>query len=744
MATDVLDLYAKINFDSTEFNKGLADAESSMSKVGDTIKAGLGMVTKVAAGAVAAGAAAVGKIVSDSVSAYGSYEQLVGGVQTLFGENAQQVLENSEKAYRTAGMSMNEYMETSIQSAAALINSLEGDTKTAAELMDMSITDMSDNVNKMGTTMEAVQNAYRGFSRGNFTMLDNLALGFSGTKAGMEELLEKAEQLSGIHYDIESYSDIVKAIHVVQQEMGITGTTAAEAADTIQGSAGSMKAAWENLKVELTKEDGDIGQSIEILLNSALTMYDNLEPKIERALGGMSEFVAQAAPLVAEKLPPIIEKIVPSLLSSSATLVYSVGKGIAAALPSLLGSVGNLATGAYNSFAKADLGAFDWIREDIVHVVNSVKDTTGNLDLSTLFDSVKGNGESLNGWWERVGDGFTWLVDNVFNPLAEWDVNDALPHVFDILSSSLDILGNTIDFIKPGAEWLWNNFLQPLGELTLDTVSFGLEKVSGWLSAIAETFSDVDWKGWWNDFDNFGVNWSNGWEEILGNIEEVGEGVDEFFDTNDWSRAWNKFWQGVGEKIFDVQNNVINPFIDNWKVGWSGLKDAWTEFKDNFALGCDVIREKIEVVTNVYYTLKTAVEQVTGKIEQFDAVSEATNAVGKGFISGTLNRIFGKNHAAGFLITKPVVDAYGDRYGEAGREALVPLDSNTGWIDELADKLSRKGGSGMVVQNLNLTVEGGRIADDYDTDRFIERVAEKLGALSVRQSRAVGGTGWNY
>lgn len=744
MATDVLDLYAKINFDSTEFNKGLADAESSMSKVGDTIKAGLGMVTKAAAGAVAAGAAAVGKIVSDSVSAYGSYEQLVGGVQTLFGENAQQVLENSEKAYRTAGLSMNEYMETSIQSAAALINSLEGDTAKAAELMDMSITDMSDNVNKMGTTMEAVQNAYRGFSRGNFTMLDNLALGFSGTKAGMEELLEKAEQLSGIHYDIESYSDIVKAIHVVQQEMGITGTTAAEAADTIQGSAGSMKAAWENLKVELTKEDGDIGQSIEILLNSALTMYDNLEPKIERALGGMSEFVAQAAPLVAEKLPPIIEKIVPSLLSSSATLVYSVGKGIAAALPSLLGSVGNLATGAYNSFAKADLGSFDWIREDIVHVVDSVKDTIGSLDLSTLFDSVKGYGESLNGMWERVGDGFTWLVDNVFNPLAEWGVNDALPHVFDILSSSLDILGNTIDFIEPGAEWLWNNFLQPLGSLTLDTVSVGLEKVSQWLSAIADTFSDVDWEGWWNDFDNFGENWSTGWKDILSNIEEVGEGIDEFFDTNEYSRAWNAFWQDVGECIYDAWHDDLQPFFEYVRLGWEMISDGWNAFKEVFSLGCDVIGEKIQTVTNLFTMLQSAVEQVTGKIEQFDAVSEATNAIGKGFISGAIKSIFGRNHAAGFLITKPVVDTNGDRYGEAGREALVPLDSNTGWIDELADKLSRKSGGGVVVQNLNLSVEGGRIADDYDTDRFVERVAEKLGALSVRQERGVGGTGWIY
>lgn len=170
MATDVFDLYGKIKLDSTEYKSSLVDAEKSFNKVGDTIKGALGVITKTTAAAVGAGAAAVGKIVSDAVGAYGSYEQLVGGVETLFGESAQKVLENSEKAFQTAGMSMNEYMETSIQSAASLINSLGGDQAKAAELMDMSITDMSDNVNRMGTTMEAVQNAYRGFSRQNFTI----------------------------------------------------------------------------------------------------------------------------------------------------------------------------------------------------------------------------------------------------------------------------------------------------------------------------------------------------------------------------------------------------------------------------------------------------------------------------------------------------------------------------------------------------------------------------------------------
>lgn len=237
----------------------------------------------------------------------------------------------------------------------------------------------------MGTTMEAVQNAYRGFSRGNFTMLDNLALGFAGTKEGMQELLDKAEQISGIKYDISSYSDIVQAIHVVQQEMGITGTTAAEAADTIQGSAGSMAAAWENLKVELAKEDGDIGQSLDILVNSALTVFDNIEPKIERALGGVSQFVAKAAPILIEKLPPMIENILPPLLSASGSLVFSIGKGVAAALPVMFDMVKNGLSGLGGL-----VSSIDW--KDLTY---SITNFVINLD------------------WEGILRNVAWLLGNM-------------------------------------------------------------------------------------------------------------------------------------------------------------------------------------------------------------------------------------------------------------------------------------------------------------------------------------------
>lgn len=292
----------------------------------------LGGVASVTAGAVAATTAAVGSLAKQSVDAYGEFEQLEGGIETLFGSSAPAVMKNAEAAFKTAGQSMNDYMETSIQSAAAMISSLDGDQAKAAELMDVSIVDMADNVNKMGTSMEGVQNAYRGFSRGNFTMLDNLALGFAGTKEGMQELLDKAQEISGIEYNIDSYADIVQAIHTVQEEMGIAGTTMKEGTETIEGSLTTLSGAWSNLVAGFGKDNANLDQLIGDVVNSASAVLNNLEPVIEKVLGGISEFISKAAPIIAEQLPVLIQNVLPALISSVSDLLSA----LLSALPSLL------------------------------------------------------------------------------------------------------------------------------------------------------------------------------------------------------------------------------------------------------------------------------------------------------------------------------------------------------------------------------------------------------------------------
>lgn len=305
--------------------------KSAATGAAKTIATGLG-VAKTAAAA----------LTKSVVSSYADYEQFVGGVETLFGDSAGKVISDASNAFKTAGMSANDYMNTTITSAAAMINSLGGDTEKAADMMNMSITDMSDNVNKMGTNMQSVQDAYRGFSRGNFTMLDNLALGFAGTKEGMQELLDKAEELSGVKFDISSYSDIVQAIHTVQEEMGITGTTAKEASETIAGSVGAMKSAWQNLVTGLADGNADISGLVNNLITTLVGeggeggVINNILPAVQQALDGIIQLITTAVPQIIPIIVDLITTNLPNLVKAGMEILKSVAQGIVDALPDLL------------------------------------------------------------------------------------------------------------------------------------------------------------------------------------------------------------------------------------------------------------------------------------------------------------------------------------------------------------------------------------------------------------------------
>ena len=287
---------------------------------------------------VAVGAAATGisVLTKSAVEAYASFEQLTGGVETLFKTSADQVMKYANNAYKTAGMSANAYMETVTSFSASLIASLDGDTAAAAEKANSAITDMSDNANKMGTSMELIQNAYQGFAKQNYTMLDNLKLGYGGTKEEMERLLEDAEKISGIHYDISSFADITDAIHVIQTEIGITGTTAKEAATTVEGSINMTKAAWENLVTGLGDKNADLDTLIDNFVESASTMLTNLIPVLEKAISGIGDLISSLAPIIADRLPDVISDVMPDLLLAASSLIQGLITGIVSALPALI------------------------------------------------------------------------------------------------------------------------------------------------------------------------------------------------------------------------------------------------------------------------------------------------------------------------------------------------------------------------------------------------------------------------
>lgn len=365
---NLFELFVKIGADTTEANKGIDEVGQKTSGLGEKLKSGLATAGKVAVAGVAAGATAIGALGTKAVAAYADYEQLVGGVETLFKDSQDQVMDYANNAYKTAGLSANEYMETVTSFSASLLQSLGGDTSAAADKANLAITDMSDNANKMGTDMTSIQNAYQGFAKANYTMLDNLKLGYGGTQAEMERLLADAEKISGIKYDISSYADIVDAIHLVQTEMGITGTTAKEAASTIQGSFGMMKSAWQNLVTGMADPDQDLGVLVGNFTDSVVIAGNNLIPRIQELLPRIVEATTSLIGTVSEQLPAILGTVLPSLVEGATNLVT----GLMAALPSVLSVLADVAPTVINTLVPALIELLPQITQTGIDVIVSL------------------------------------------------------------------------------------------------------------------------------------------------------------------------------------------------------------------------------------------------------------------------------------------------------------------------------------------------------------------------------------
>lgn len=352
-----------------QFNGDLDESSSKAEKLSDKIGKGLGAAAKLGAKAVTAAASAFGVLTKKALDSYAEYEQLVGGVETLFGargaKSAEEyaklvgksvgevteeyeilksaeslMMEQAEQSWKYQGMSANEYMETATSFAAALTSSCE-DAITAAELADMAIGDMSDNANKMGSDMASIQNAYQGFAKQNYTMLDNLKLGYGGTKEEMERLISDANKLmeaQGLAGDltIDKYSDVVRAIHMVQVEMGVFGTTSAEAASTIQGSVNMMKAAWSNLLTGIGDDSQDFDKLCDNFVESVGTAAQNILPRLEKILAGVGSLAERLAPVVAAAIPGLVTTVLPKLVQAGVSMIGAILQGLVQMLPQII------------------------------------------------------------------------------------------------------------------------------------------------------------------------------------------------------------------------------------------------------------------------------------------------------------------------------------------------------------------------------------------------------------------------
>lgn len=330
---NLLDLAVKITCDD--------QASGQVGGIGSKITGALGTAAKVGGAAVAALGTATIAVGKSALDAFADYEQLVGGIDTLFKDSSGKMQQYAAQAYQTAGTSANKYMEISTSFAASLISSLGGDTEAAADMANMAIMDMSDNANKMGTSLDVVQEAYQSLARGNYEMLDSLKLGYGGTKSELERLLSDAEQIAASQgmvrdFSVDSYADVVEAIHLVQDEMGITGTTAAEASTTISGSINSAKAAWENWLAGLGNEDADMGALTDQLVQSVVTAGENIVPRVGQIMSTLVQTAVQYAPQLGQEIMNGLSQIDFAQVGQTASdLILMLVNGIVTNLPTL-------------------------------------------------------------------------------------------------------------------------------------------------------------------------------------------------------------------------------------------------------------------------------------------------------------------------------------------------------------------------------------------------------------------------
>lgn len=485
-------------------------AKERWSKFGDALKT-LAATAAAAAAAVAGVALKLGKEV---VSSYADYEQLVGGVETLFRDSAGIVQDYAENAYKTAGLSANEYMETVTGFSASLISSLGGDTEKAARYADMAITDMSDNANKMGSDMASIQNAYQGFAKQNYTMLDNLKLGYGGTKEEMERLLADAEAISGIHYDISNYADVVDAIHVIQTEMGITGTTALEAEKTISGSIGMLKSSFANLITGLGNADADIGKLVGNVVSSFSSVVENVAPIIRN--------LTQSLPQAVTGMIQAIQPMIPDLLQLGADLFQSLVDGIMSALPGILETAASIITELISGLTSLlpdlvgfGIDLFGALIEDLPGIIEKILEALPQIitaitdKLSTLIPIIVDAGVQL----------FIALVKNL--PAIIAAIVKSIP---TIITSIVDAVKQAWPTIAEAGRGLFTKLVDRGAEIIGEIKSFVQNLVQGIVSTITGAFSD---------FFNVGYNivmgvWnglSSGWSWLTGQVSSLAQSL---------------------------------------------------------------------------------------------------------------------------------------------------------------------------------------------------------------------------
>ena len=545
-------------------------------------------------------AAGIGKIISDSINMGGALQQSLGGVETLFKDSADTVKEYAAQAYRTVGLSANDYMEQTTSFAASLLSSVSQDTDAAAQLANMAMVDMADNANKMGTDMQDIQNAYQGFAKQNYTMLDNLKLGYGGTQAEMQRLLNNATKISGVKYDLGNLADMYSAIHIIQQEMDITGTTAKEAATTLTGSFAAMKAAAENVMGNWST-GADLTEPLQALADTAQTfLVDNLLPMIGNVLAG---------------IPEIVYSLVPELLQTGTELLSSLAQGFtegipeffSTALPQLLAFTDQLRDNAA-SFVDAGLNLITQLLNGLV---------AGLPDLIAYVPDIIINicGIINDNMPKILGEGVAIIVQLVVGIVKA--VPDLLANWKKILQAVLSVI-SAINWLNIGKNLLTGvaNGVKSMGSSMLNAFKGGFSSALAWIKSLPS--QAVQWgKNLIQSFIN-GLTGKGG----VATIATAGATIAETASGEDVD--WSSVWTDANDSISDSAAAMADIAIPAYEKSGSAAANAAKKASKTAKTAASVVNSYSDTVTgmvgNITRTTQTTTEEMSDHTKQLKTV----------------------------------------------------------------------------------------------------------------------------
>lgn len=519
-----------------------------VSGFGSTIKKGFALAAKAGIATISAASAGIGAIVKSSASAYADYEQNIGGIETLFKDNADTVVKYASEAYKTAGISANDYMQNVTSFSASLLQGLGGDTAQAAEIANEAMVDMSDNANKMGTDISSIQNAYQGFAKQNYTMLDNLKLGYGGTAAEMARLINDSGVLGdSIKVDEKtvnsvSFDKMIEAIHKVQTDLDITGTTSKEAATTVSGSLGSVKAAWSNLMAGMGDKNADLKNLIKEMVSTVKTFAKNILPVIKQALSGVTILISELAPDIAAELPQLVSDLLPQLIEAGTQIFQALVKGIS----DNIGTITQAAITAITTIATALIQNTGPLVQALATIIITIAQALPTI-LPDLINAVV---EQIPTVIQAVLECLPAIIDGaiqIVTALAEALVDnidliiDGAVQIIDALAMSLSDSDTAAKLAQSALEiigTLTMELLKNLPDILADGILIAVELIKGIAQGMVDYFAPV----------------SDALSDML-------------IDLTDWfSRKWNDFKEWGSD--------MIQAFIDGIKEKWQSLKDT--------------------------------------------------------------------------------------------------------------------------------------------------------------------------